>query len=260
MTLNEAIREAKRGGDESLMVDESWSAPWGPIGSISHHPPGLVSSALLRNLFANTDPDAPDEKYAPLPVYEFFTQGQLVERGTIEDLNRELRERSMRETAAEFELPPQWRDVEIEVGREPGRDAVWVGHPTEDGLEALIPTSQLPRVVRELAALMTEEQRRALIEESVRQFSDMCLITHVMPDTMVTASPRHINPDPPTYLKAIGGPGPFDQLPPFERAVCEHSGRSYEAIYRESGPGISALPVKSEPLAFLLEDLVAADE
>ena len=252
MTLNEAIREAKRGGNEALMVDESWSSSTA-YGLVSHHSPGLVSSALLRDLGELLPPGKTLAQSAMDVVHQAAMDAvQKYARGSSDDAERK---QSMRETA----FDESYRNHEsVSVVQHPSAP-VYVIRDPEDDAEVHLPAEGLPKFVRELAALMTEEQRRALIEESVRQFSDMCLITHVMPDTMVTASPRHINPDPPTYLKAIGGPGPFDQLPPFERAVCEHSGRSYEAIYRESGPGISALPVKSEALSFTLEDLLCED-
>ena len=162
------------------------------------------------------DFEAHDTKHLQAAFSQHMTDGTCRSRGSSDDT---AREQSMRETAAEFELPPQWRDVEIEVGREPGRDAVWVGHPTEDGLEALIPTSQLPRVVRELAALMTPQDRDALCTEIAGDIMNAGILHFTQPRYSATFT---LKPD-------------------------------------ESGPGISALPVKSEALLFTLEDLLCED-
>ena len=169
MTLNEAIREAKRGGNEALMVDESWSS------SI--------------------------QKYA---------------RGSSDDAERK---QSMRETA----FDESYRNHEsVSVVQHPSAP-VYVIRDPEDDAEVHLPAEGLPKFVRELAALMTEEQRRALV----------------------------IN---------IGGDIGTNLVASIDQAAEARIERLLAQKRAESGPGISALPVKTEPLTFLDEDLLARDE
>ena len=174
-----------------------------------------------------TEPfDAPDEKYAPLPVYEFFKQGQLVERGTIEDLNRELREQSMRETAAN-EVCEKIRAIgtDVKVLAADGLGAlIQRKEPCDDRYYMIsVPADQLPRVVRELAALMDERDLERFEEEIATRQNlrfERVLIARAYFEKLLDLAKRN----------------------EFER-----------------GPGISVLPKKSEALSFTLEDLLCED-
>ena len=101
-----------------------------------------------------------------------------------------------------------------------------------------VPADDLPRVVRELAALMTESQRDALAAEFDKALGMQRYGT--------------------TYIKASDEVVPLKMDPRINPRTQEHRAVMRKMV--ENGPGLSAHPEKSEPLAFLDEDLLCADE
>lgn len=178
-----------------------------------------------------TEPfDAPDEKYAPERRWTvpgegpcFSPGGGLTHRMNCTGQGCDCRataarEQSMRETA-----DPQSREVVVRKSR--WLPAIEVlGLCDGPGLiGTFIPVEQLPRVVRELAALMNERDLERFEEEIATRQNlrfERVLIARAYFEKLLDLAKRN----------------------EFER-----------------GPGISALPVKSEALSFTLEDLLCED-
>lgn len=119
-----------------------------------------------------------------------------------------------------------------------------------------ISTQSLPRVVRELAALMTEEQRTEFYRNAPREIS--ARRTEVDPSD--EGSPRRYGyvcprcriaePSRNAHVCMAGEKA-------YRLSVSPHTSESKPQT--ESGPGIAALPERREPLAFLDEDLLCED-
>lgn len=187
-TLKDAIRIAHEMGeqDEAIMVDESWTHQMPHVGHGVAYPPGLVSALLLRDLFPKDRTNdcvlcgrgghranqCPTKKTCPM----CGKTAELVKLGWGEAIGCKCMEGrdpillQLDQPKAEPDAVDEKCAPSYAVVRADFHDAVALLHHYASNATHRIDIAMdaLPRVVRELAALMTEAQRNAVWREMAK--------------------------------------------------------------------------------------------